>query len=115
MRPVTDAQVRRLMEEMSKDGQIGHAAMKAGMDRKTARRYITAGKLPSEMKEARWWRTRRDPFAEDWPAISAMLEGAPALEAQTLLELLKKEHPDRYGDGHLRTLQRRVRLGLRAR
>lgn len=109
MRPVTDAQVRRLMEEMSKDGQIGHAAMKAGMDRKTARRYITAGKLPSEMKEPRWWRTRQDPFAEDWPTIAAMLEGAPTLEAQTLLELLKKEHPDRYSDGHLRTLQRRVR------
>jgi len=43
-----------MMEEMSKNGQIGQAAMKAGMDRKTARRYITAGKLPSEMREPRW-------------------------------------------------------------
>ena len=33
MRPVSDAQVRRLMEEMSKDGQIGRAAMKADMAR----------------------------------------------------------------------------------
>jgi hypothetical protein len=46
LRPVSDAQVRRLMEEMSKDGQIGRAAMKADMDRKTARRYGTAAKLP---------------------------------------------------------------------
>ena len=46
MRPVSDAQVRRLMEEMSKDGHVGQAAMKADMDRKTARRYVAAGKLP---------------------------------------------------------------------
>ena len=58
MRPVSDAQVRRLMEEMSKDGQIGRAAMKADMDRKTARKYVTAAKLPSEMKQPRTWRTR---------------------------------------------------------
>jgi hypothetical protein len=97
------------MEEMSKDGQIGRAAMKAGMDRKTARRYIAAGKLPSEMKEPRWWRTRQDPLAGDWPSIAAMVKDAPGLEAQTVLELLKKEHPERYNDGHLRTLQRRLR------
>jgi hypothetical protein len=30
------------MEEMSKDGEIGNAAMKADMDRKTARRYVAA-------------------------------------------------------------------------
>jgi len=38
------------MEEMSKHGRIGRAAMKADMDRKTARKYVAAGKLPSEMK-----------------------------------------------------------------
>ena len=50
MRTATDAQVRKLMEEMSKHGEVGLAAMKAGMDRKTARKYLRAGKLPSEMK-----------------------------------------------------------------
>ena len=43
MRPVSDAQVRKLMEEMSKHGQIGRAALKADMDRKTARKYVAAG------------------------------------------------------------------------
>lgn len=33
---VTEAQVRKLMEEFSKTGGIGQAAMKAGMDRGTA-------------------------------------------------------------------------------
>jgi hypothetical protein len=32
MRPVSDAQTRKLMEEMSKEGRVGDAAM----DRKTA-------------------------------------------------------------------------------
>lgn len=109
MRPVSDAQVRRLMEEMSKDGQIGNAAMKAGMDRKTARRYVAAGKLPSEMKQPRWWRTRPDPLAEDWPTVAAMLAETPELEARTVLELLMAQAPGRYSEGHLRTLQRRVR------
>ena len=38
-----DQQVRRLMEEMSKHGRIGKAAMRSGMDRKTARKYVEAG------------------------------------------------------------------------
>ena len=83
MRLVSDAQVRRLMEEMSKDGQIGRAAMKADMDRKTARRYVTAARLPSEMKQPRTWRTRPDPFAEDWPAVTELLATTPGLQALT--------------------------------
>ncbi len=63
MGPCSDAQVRKLMEEMSKHGKKGLAAMKAGMDRKTARKYVEAGKLPSEMRAPRDWRTRDDPFA----------------------------------------------------
>ncbi len=97
------------MEEMSKHGQVGLAAMRAGMDRKTARKYVKAEKLPSEMVQPRTWRTRPDPFAEDWPAIAARLEAAPGLEAKTLFELLCEERPGRYEAGQLRTLQRRIR------
>jgi hypothetical protein len=97
-----------MMEEMSKDGHIGQAAMKADMDRKTGRRYVTAGKLPSEMKQPRWWRTRPDPFAEGWPAVAAMLAEMPGLEAQTVLDLLEAKQPGRYNETHLRTLQRPI-------
>jgi hypothetical protein len=45
---VSDAQVRKLMEETSKHGQVGLAALKAGMDRKTAARYTREGKYPTE-------------------------------------------------------------------
>jgi hypothetical protein len=110
VKPVSDAQARKLMEEMSKHGKVGLAAMKAGMDRKTARKYVTAGKLPSEMTAPRDWRTREDPFAEHWPEVEALVRETPALEAKTLFELLTTKYPDRYEPGQLRTLQRRVRL-----
>lgn len=109
MRAVTDAQVRKLMEEMSKHGRIGDAAMKAGMHRQTARKYVAAGELPSVMAAPRDWRTRSDPFEEHWPAIEARLRSTPELEAKTLFEVLQEEHPDRYEAGQLRTLQRRVK------
>jgi len=105
----TDAQVRKLMEEMSKSGKIGQAAMKAGLDRKTARKYIREGKLPSEKPIARTWRTRADPFAADWPDTVKRLEDAPELEAKTLFEWLQEDKPGRYDPGQLRTFQRRVR------
>ncbi|MBK6515666.1 MAG: DDE-type integrase/transposase/recombinase [Polyangiaceae bacterium] len=106
---MSDAQARKLMEEMSKHGRIGDAAMKAGMDRKTARRYVQAGKLPSEMVAPRAWRTREDPFAEDWAEVVALLEATPELEAKTIFEVLEERHPGRYEAGQLRTLQRHVR------
>ena len=103
------------MEEMSKHGQIGRAAMKAGMDRKTARKYVAGGKLPSELAMTRAWRTRHDPFEEHWPEIAERLRLTPELEAKTLFELLQEQHPARYQDGQLRTLQRRVRWWRAAR
>ncbi|MBK8943579.1 MAG: hypothetical protein IPM79_39790 [Polyangiaceae bacterium] len=106
---MSDAQARKLMEEMSKHGRIGDAAMKAGMDRKTARRYVQAGKLPSEMVAPWAWRTREDPFAEDWAEVVALLEATPELEAKTIFEVLEERHPGRYEAGQLRTLQRHVR------
>jgi hypothetical protein len=97
------------MEEMSKHGQIGQAAMKADMDRKTARKYVAAGKLPSELNQPRDWRTRPDPFEAHWSEIEAKLRDTPEFEAKTLFELLQQQHPGRYEDGQLRTLQRHVK------
>lgn len=107
---VTDKQVRRLMEEMARHGNLTRAAQNADVDRKTGRKWLSAGKLPSECEKAsRDWRTRPDPFAEVWPNIEAKLKAAPGLEAKTLFEDLVAQHPGRYEPGQLRTLQRRVR------
>lgn len=97
------------MEEMSKHRHIGQAAMKAGMDRKTARKYVAAGVLPSALVRARDWRTRPDPFAARWPEVAARLRDTPELEAKTLLELLQEKYPGEHDDGQLRTLQRHVK------
>lgn len=97
------------MEEMSKHGRLGLAALRAGMHRNTARRYAASAKLPSELREPRSWRTREDPFAADWPEIAERLEAAPELEGKALFEDLVRRHPERYEEGQLRTLQRRIK------
>ena len=108
MRRVTNLQVRTLMDEMNKHGALGRAAMKAGMDRKTARKYLDAGAMPSTMDSPRTWRTRPDPFAAYHHRIDQLLREQPSLEAKTLFEILDAEFPDQLQPGQLRTLQRRV-------
>lgn len=97
------------MAEMTKHGKIGRASMKADMDRKTARKYVAAGRLPSELVKDRDWRTRPDPFETAWVEVEERLRLTPELEAKTLFEMLRSEDPARFEDGQLRTLQRRVR------
>jgi hypothetical protein len=99
------------MREMQKHGAVGLAADRCGMDRKTARKYVQSGKLPSELKEPRSWRTRKSPIAdEDWSWVEAQLSENPGLEAKTLFEQLQDRRPDdAYSEGVLRTLQRRVK------
>ena len=89
----TDAQVRKLMEEMTKHGKIGLASMRAGMDRKTGRKYVKEGKFPSQLTQPRNWRTRVDPFEDDWPEMEERLSQAPELEAKTLFEELLERNP----------------------
>lgn len=97
--------------ELSKDGlPLATLAAKAGMDEKTARKYLKAAKLPSQMKRLRDWRTRMDPFAEIWPEVEGMLRVAPGLEALTIFEELERRYAGRFQAGQLRTLQRRVRV-----
>jgi Mu transposase-like protein len=97
------------MEEMSKHDEVGRAAMLADMDRKTARKYIGSGKLPSATAAPRTWCTREDPFAKDWEEIEALLTSTPEFEAKTIFTLLMEKYPGRYEPGQLRTLQRHVK------
>jgi hypothetical protein len=97
--------------ELSKEGlPLATLAAKAGMDEKTARKYLKAGKLPSQMKRPRDWQTRTDPFAEVWGEVEGMLREAPKLEALTIFEELGRRYAGRFQAGQLRTLQRRVRV-----
>ncbi len=82
------------MEETTKHGRLGVAAMRAGMNRKTARKYVACGKLPSELMEPRDWRTREDAFVEHWPELESLLTASPALQAKTLFEVPSKSIPN---------------------
>lgn len=54
-------------------------------------------------------RTRPDPFEPDVERIEQWLQAEPHLNAKTVLARLIELHPQRYGERHLRTLQRRLR------
>jgi transposase InsO family protein len=104
-----------MMQERAKGRTQQQAAAKANVNnRKTVAKYEKAGQLPSQLKQPRRYRTREDPFAEDWPKLEEMLTAAPELEAAALFEWLCDQHTDESGDqskyqeGQLRTLQRRV-------
>ena len=104
---VTDEQVRILWDWLGKEASLAFAAAKAGMDRKTARKYRPAARLPSQMSEqapARTWRTREDPFAEVWSEVEALLEEGPGWEAKTLFEELQRRYPGRFAEGQLAQL-----------
>ncbi len=104
----TNQQVKLLMKKLKKYTQE-IAAAKAGMDVKTARKYISSGQLPTDMKASHTWQTRTDVFAEHWDEIERMLQASPRLQGKTVMTYLIKKYPDSYQQKHLRTLQRRIR------
>jgi hypothetical protein len=98
-----------MMRERSKGRSQEQAAVKANLkSRKTVAKYERLGQLPSGLKRPRRYRTRADPFEQDWSEVERLLASAPELEATTLLEWLDEHYPGKYQAGQLRTLQRRV-------
>lgn len=104
-----DAEVLLYMKERNKGTTKRVAAARAGMSERTARKYERAGKLPSQLKGPRTWRTRVNPFEQDWPWVVEQLERDPALQGTTLFALLCTQHPGRYRPSQVRTLQRQIR------
>jgi len=85
------------------------SAAKAGMSARSARRVARDATLPSQ-NPRRYWRSRPDPFAGVWDTeVVPLLKSAPKLMGITLLRKLQDDHPERFPDGMLRTLQRHIR------
>ena len=107
-RCITDHQVNKY-KQLRRQFNQQVAAVKVGISVRTARRIERSSRLPSQ-RGPRHWRTRSDPLAQVWEGeIVPLLGSAPGLTAVTLLEELQRRHPGRFGNGVLRTLQRRVR------
>ena len=104
----TDAQVRIAMRERKMGKSQEQAAAKANLSsRKTVSKYEKADLLPSQMQNPRTYLTRVDAFAEEWPTVEDLLINAPTLEAKTIFDWLCEQHPGKYQEGQVRTLQRR--------
>jgi hypothetical protein len=106
---IKGAQVRRLRQLLGNGQPLYLAALRAGMDTKSARKHRQADRLPSESFTPRTWQTREDPFQEVWPELQDLLERNPGLQAKTLFEDLQRRLPGRFQDGQLRTLQRKIK------
>ena len=94
-----------------KDKSQELASAKSGISERSARRIggAVTVTLPSQ-KVRRYWRGRANPFEDVWDIeVVPLLKGAPKLMAVTLLRKLQEDHPGRFADGLLRTLQRHVR------
>jgi len=105
----TDVQVRIVMRERTKGKNQEQAAAKANLrSRKTVSKIEKLALSPREEAKPRVYRTRPDAFAQDWPELEEMLADAPELEAKALFDWLAEKQPDKYQEGQLRTLQRRV-------
>lgn len=98
------------MQSLSQGESLSKAALRAGLDQKTARKYRRAGQLPSALKTRHTWRTRPDPFAAVWPEMAAHLCVNPGLQAKSLFDDLQRRYPGRFADGQLRTLQRQLKV-----
>lgn len=106
---VKDKQVRLLMKNLQEGKTLELASAKSGMSEKTARKYRDLGKLPSECKKERLWKTRKDPFEEVWDEIEFFLENNKNVEAKTIFEFLQKNHIGKFQEGQIRTLQRKIK------
>ena len=80
----TDAQIIRLRQLLGEGKPLSLAALKVGMDAKTARKYRRGQRLPSESFTPRTWRTREDPFQEVWPELRDQLEKTWSLSQHVL-------------------------------
>ena len=62
-------QYRKLMKQNQSENYIGQSVIKAGIDRKTAAKYLKGAPGPEEQTQAgeRCWRTHPDAFAQVWP------------------------------------------------
>lgn len=116
---VTRTQLTKLVNERNQGRTISMCAMKAGMNRKTAAKYLSQDKVMEQRRVPHTWKTRKDPLQEIWPKAQEMLRDAPELEAKALFEYLVpaavaggapgEGGPGELQEKHLRTFQRRVK------
>ena len=112
---ISPQQYRKLMKQNQSENHIGQSAIKAGIDRKTAAKYLKGAPGPEEQSQAgkRCWRTHPDAFAQVWPGVEEMLFREPELQAKVIFEELLAKEPGKFAVGQRRSFERRVRAWKR--
>ena len=62
-----------------------------------------------KVRAPRHWRTRKDPFEGVWADVLAWLQAEPDATGKALMGRFQLEHPDRFSEAQLRTMQRRLK------
>lgn len=95
-------------------GQLRAFAQRVRQCRDDARaRGIQIGSLRHRPSSIPRTRRRPDPLAAHWAEMLQHLESDPDQTAQELLAHFQTRYPDRYHLGHLRTVQRRLKIWRR--
>ena len=63
----------------------------------------------AHVPKPRHWRTRKDPFDGVWGNMLVWLQAEPDITGKALMARLHSEHPDRFSEAQLRTMQRRLK------
>jgi len=101
-----DQQVIWLRKMAMKNTQK-NAAVGSNMSVRTARKYLSTHKLPSELRgNCKRSRSKKHMLLEVWPEIVELLIKSPKLHAKTILAYLIDKYERKYTKSHLRSLQR---------
>jgi hypothetical protein len=111
---ISPPQYTKLMKQYRLNQNISQSAIKAGIDEKTASKYIHGAAGPQEPRQRREWRTHEDAFRQVWPGIEEALMREPELQAKVLFEQLLEQHPYEFSRRQRRSFERRVRRWKRA-
>lgn len=101
------------MKQYQLENHIGRSAIKAGIDPKTAGKYVKGAAGPDEHRGERCWRTHPDAFADAWPAVEELLYREPELQAKVIFEELLAKESGKFSRRQQRSFERRVRAWKR--
>ena len=101
------------MKQYQLENHIGRSAIKAGIDPKTAGKYVKGAAGPDEQPGERCWRTHPDAFAHVWPAVEEQLCREPELQAKVIFEELLAKESGKFSRRQRRSFERRVRAWKR--
>ena len=104
---ISKTQYRKLRRMINEGKTVQVAADKAGMDVKTAKKYLEVE--DPFMPTKKDWQRRADPFKEYWSEIEEFLKQDVRLEAKTAFCYLCQKYPNTFSEGQLRTLQRKFK------